>query len=560
MNDTIHVLKKDCRWANPLIFLLLLAIHVTVQSPAFFDAPMPVLLLKHLLPMVIAVVILGVSVMVVLEDPVAGTDGFWLTRPIRGRALLAAKSLMLGPVAAAYLVAQLAILWMSGAASLSAYLVGGFVVTFLPLLVLVFAAASLGTSPVRFFTVLTIALVAGGALVFVIHLLVEMFFPAEAGDSGYAGKSGDSARVVVGALAVVGGIALAWHQFVTRRTTRTAALGGFFLAALAVLFLTWKIDFLSPAPLTPGEESALGLDRFAPELPEGSVRTDSLTVHIASGETVRKRQVTARVNDATLPDGWDIQAVGTRVRLRAEDGTRIDDERPLRTNNRTARRLVGLEEFTPVGENDGPFPGTKEIEGFQVTLFDLTEEELSAMKPTTLAGTVELTLRVGHRAIAAELPLAPGGVARFAGGIWEVRDVRPRFNLLVSQAEDGSQEQKRVLGEIQLAFHVRTPDLWLRDALEGIDSDRYSLGKRVVVLNRERHEILAVTGEGMVSFRGGSLLPVQDVLMTPSIDVGERVDEAWLEGATIGIVHDSPGVILRREIRVDGIEIGTAGR
>jgi hypothetical protein len=551
MNTILHIVKKDLRigGSSILIFLGLLVLNLIAQSPIMPEGMVVTQIARNLLPMVQFIVLFTCMVTVLLEDPVAGTDAFWVTRPPRGGTLLAAKALLIGAMVCAYLLGQIVILVMNGGFRLTPYLLGGFAFGTVPIIAIFFVMVSMASDPLRFFVKLAIVAAAFGVLMVLGNFLVDLVFPGGSLATVGSPTVAASARVAVGVGALIGSAGLVWHQYATRRTLRTGILGGLVALALAGLFLEWKIDFFGATAVEAEEEKAIGLDAFHPVLRADSYGLVRSIHEDQTGEEHVRMLLNGGIQTSGLTDGWMVKRIEGKASLATTEGVKL--EANIMTNAAVQDRgQPSLKGFHPAG---GAEDYEEDTAGVQVALVDLPEEEYRALGKTAVSGTLELTLVVVRREIVAELALVDGADARVGAESWRLRDVRPSMSETVSST-NGIVERKRVLNGVEIGLDVCAPDLWLLKARKEPRS-QYFGDTPVVLMNRERREWMRRRGGGGSFNSGQPGVPVSRNSLSISFDGGLTLDQAWIDGATLGIVDDRDVTTVRRTLRVEGVSL-----
>jgi hypothetical protein len=246
-----HITKKDLRASRDLILAgVLLTIAETLLRTVWppltmsLDPDVTELVnqIKNVLPVMRSLFVALLVAQLVHADPLAGNEGFWLTRPISGRLLFASK---LGTIALAIvlptILGQVAPMMAFGVPLLDVTrLLSEFLLYFAAGLLVVFAGAAL-TPNVRSLVAWTAALGILWAVVTIVTLSVSTARTAPGTTQSGATtrpshKSTAPSRtglIVAFVLMAAGSGAAAWHQFRTRRTGRSALIA----AAAAVVVI-----------------------------------------------------------------------------------------------------------------------------------------------------------------------------------------------------------------------------------------------------------------------------------------------------------------------------------
>ena len=387
-----HIVRKDLRrLRRPLtIWLVALLVHtvlltrtagMTVTTPATFES---LRYFSGTMGAIVAGVGFILAAWLVMEDSLVDTRAFWLTRPINGARLLAAK--VLGALVMFSILPALVLtpwwLWC------------GFGPRELGRAAFDFALGQ-GLLSMAAFVLACITVTSGQFLVRLMGAAVLLPVYLNYVFGGFA-SSVISAGVVLSRYSLVFGLLLFTpavmlvHQFLTRRTWRTAVLGGCGLVLMLGVRLAWAWD-ISPQTdrLEPqGEDRLIGFEQASSIVvsagtPEGRVqiRLQGRTTDVPAGTYVR-------VDHAR--GAW-VSAGGreplTRL-LRAPVGSGHPPEEAVRQVARQARGSAS----TGSWEIDGGEP-TKAVERARTggAILQL------AMKATLMRGQIlgELPLRTG---------------------------------------------------------------------------------------------------------------------------------------------------------------------
>jgi hypothetical protein len=247
-----HITKKDLRASRDLIIAgVLLTIVETLLRTVW--PPLTMSLdpdrtaweneLKNALPIMRSMFAAVLVAHLVHADPLAGDQGFWLTRPISRGTLFASKLATIVLVIVLPSILGQAVPMMAFGAPLldAARLLSEFLLYFAAGLMMVFAGAAL-TPNVRSLVTWAAALGILWAVVTIVTLNVSTTPRTDPGMTPSAATTRPSHRstvpsrtglMVTFVLSTAGFSAAAWHQFRTRRTRRSALIA----AATAVMVI-----------------------------------------------------------------------------------------------------------------------------------------------------------------------------------------------------------------------------------------------------------------------------------------------------------------------------------
>ena len=320
-----HYLAKDLRRLRLLVALWALVVAAETilagsGAAARVEALQILASLLSLLKLMLACVIVP---LLIQEEPLVGTEAFWLTRPIpRGTLLLSKLSFVGAFMIVPALVAELALMAASGVITRHLLLAAPEILLeeltwFLCLAVL----ASLTPNFARF------ALVGAGLLgaLVLLGLTLALVFSSEEVRAEIPVPVPDSSPVVVALLLIIAvSLWVLGHQYRTRKTWRSAAL------ALVGAFLVLLLSDYWPWPFLKAEEPRLEI-----RLPQ-SVRltADIGKTWVSDMFSLRRKRraqknVAARLRIQGLPAAYAATPVAIRPRLEFAGGSAAQEVRNL---------------------------------------------------------------------------------------------------------------------------------------------------------------------------------------------------------------------------------------
>jgi len=247
MNLTCHIVKKDLRalrwplvvWvaliAAKLVMGVMLLTSDTTGDTELFET------LNGLSKLLAGLEFLGIVLVAVLiqEDMLVGTTAFWVTRPISGARLLAAKLLGLGVVFVVLPVLVTLPWWLGCHLSLGAMVGAALETIGLHLLVVVLGLLmATVTDGLGRFMLWVVALLAaipllGASIAFCLSRM-NAVVPSDLATT----------RLALGAgVALLGAAVVIIHQFLTRRIWRSVSMIGATLAVVVLIELVWPFSW-----------------------------------------------------------------------------------------------------------------------------------------------------------------------------------------------------------------------------------------------------------------------------------------------------------------------------
>lgn len=317
MSLTLHLVKKDLRHLRlPAgLWVLLVGAQIYFSNQLLSGRSINVDWFVSMSLYVNGLILLGLLVcylmtaMLVLADPLCGTQMFWVTRPIASRRLLAAKLV----TAIALFVVLPVLLWLPwwlycgfGPAALAR--TAGQLLLFQAAAVLPAFALAVLVDQIGRFLLYSVVLVAGW---FVIAL---NFFPSVAG----LDESVRESRLILAAVVLaVFALATAVWQYASRRTVAGSVLLG------AGVLLASTVLFFSPIDVTRW--------RSRPELPDNA----AIQVRVLNAEPDRLKDragmeqeaVTLNLQLTGVPEGLAVSGGQAAVELRWPDGAVVRQEK-----------------------------------------------------------------------------------------------------------------------------------------------------------------------------------------------------------------------------------------
>jgi len=446
-----HALKdvRSLRWPLAL-WLTVLLVDVLVQGLKtdryVFDLDAANNLIVALVTVGYVQMVFGwlLAARIVHADPLHNDAAFWLTRPMSARALLAAKLLLIG-------TAFLLLPCLGAAAIAAANGVRGMVL-------LRFVGERLALDTAMLLPVVVIATVTrdlarvvlvgvvAGLIYGVVHLIAMSPFPwvidAHAHRHGMAMASG---LLMAMGVSISASLLLIWHQFVTRQTKRTLALGAVAVVIAVAAGDFWPWSFWSATHF---------------QLPAVDARVfDATAVRVSLADSDLRRGVASRGHIDTrglvrvdgVPAGWVVRVLYGESRLRFPPEPTIYSSavRDISWGDDTATggdAKLALERALGTRIVNSPTGGVGWrlfFGGFAAHLLDLPEAVFQPKQ--NVPGEYDATIRLAamRAQIGATIPLAPGASGHFrsvevtivavnrpkSGGVVQVRETRPRLFL-----------------------------------------------------------------------------------------------------------------------------------
>ncbi len=314
MNLILHHFRKDLRSQRILLgvwfFLVLLQFAIAVWTPRPGDLLMLGLYsgASMFLPLLSSLILVVLVPQLVLQEPLVGTSAFWMTRPLSRGELLQAKGFFVLLLLLLPLLAQSAVLLANGA-DLREIALGGAekLMADLSWIVLLMALAVFTASFGRFAIVIAVYLLATGAVAAGLYWFRLFHDPEWALNSMSKLSLTYSQGVVDSLLTIALGSGVVVHQYLTRNTRRSLALGVAAYLLTLVSFHLWPWDFLKPAPL-----AKTSLDLAPVQLALAG------SVHSYDEASIRGGQPRKAISGGLVPEGVP---PGDVVRFRRIDAT-----------------------------------------------------------------------------------------------------------------------------------------------------------------------------------------------------------------------------------------------
>lgn len=516
-----HIVQKDFRrlWLPLTLWLVLVLAHTALLAmkadPSASAASHEGLYyFANTCGVIVAAVGFILAAWLVMEDSLVDTSAFWVTRPISGARLLAAKALGAFLLLSVLPAMVLTPVWLACGFSFREIWLSAVDLGLLQAMLSVLALMLAGlTATSGQFLVRTI----GGAIILPVYLayVLGRFTWAK---TGFSNGVAESRYGLVLALMLLTPVALIAHQFLTRRTLRSAALGGMGLLLMLVVALAWPWDF-SPQFLRFAQRN-----RLTPDPRDQQVE---LKIEWLTGPTVR-------------PIGsWRIKQVdvvtavpsGTYVRVDAIKGRwwkegdptsahnfKVDYRRMGRISPQVVRQLLGLP--LPANTPVNPLIGGEEA---------IAPSAWARAGGLTLQGEISASLMQGR--VLGELPLRVGAELRVGASFTRVISIEQVDGRMLVRLEERDAWPALALGyysrsEVSVLHKTRPAD----DAF--------------VLLNRPlaHDQILAATDIGTVRINSIMVGQRQLSITPPTREVDGRAEAipGWADGAVIAKVRFLP--------------------
>jgi hypothetical protein len=556
MNQTLHIIRKDLRrlrwllvaWVVIIIGRIVVTTAGSTVEPEDIGLQLVIQNLTSLLGIVEMLMWVLLVSLLVHDEPLVGADAFWLTRPIRPNALMAAKLalaavfLVLAPLARG--VIEMA--WFGASFRDVVAATPGLLFTQTFWVALLLTLAVLTPSLTRF----VVAIAAGiGALAVAFAGLTAVLLLNQQEERDYYEGSfvPDSTGEIVGSLlllcVVIGVIVYQYRHRWPSRAILIGAAGA--VAAVAVAFV-WPWHFARGIEADPGPWA------------HDSVRTIAVldaTPHVSEAYSVRrnpKKQVAARLDLVGAPPEYDVESVGVRARLAFRDGTTIESaqrekapvtrpaaDRPSTRTMRLQAALGGARLLPDIGDTHEMLPVVVKVADSDYERYGAQDGHLTAT----------VNFEVHRFRLSGTLLLSAGEV---------LRDRTDRFEIVrVRRRSDGCDVLLR-----QFTVHP----MW---------SERSRRQFYYVLVNRGRGEAIAGDNEGMmplgqwnlagalfgISIEGGTqgfsvwTQTLRYPTRAQSASGARQIDRAWLDAAELVVIESAYAGHVTRTIDVQGFRM-----
>jgi hypothetical protein len=264
--------------------------------------------------------------MLVQEEPLVGTTAFWFTRPLRRSAILGAKALFVAMLVLLPLLTEVAVFLAHGVTLHDV----GLAIPEIVLGQIVFIAtlallAALTPSFGRFAIAGAILLVGSILITLGIYWIRIALHPESMMNETAEFTLQKSRSLAEDLLVAIGGGALIVHQYLTRKTTRSAVGAGIVTACAIAILGFWPWDFFRAAPLPDlgakpefaGVTISVGYT-FANEI--SSIR----------GVGEPQESINGNIDALNLPEGYVIKQDVVHPRLALPDGRPVPTQDPPR--------------------------------------------------------------------------------------------------------------------------------------------------------------------------------------------------------------------------------------
>ena len=321
MNLITHLVRTDIRRSRGLLllWLLLLALHGLLASfgTTSLDRHTQVFfgLISQFVPQLEMLLLSVFVAFVVLGDPLVGTTGFWLTRPVSRPTLLKSKTLFAAAVIVlpAVLVEVVVFAANRMPPHYIALVVPDIILGKLTLILAVAAIAALTPNFGRF-AIVAAALV---VVLFAQELLASwMRFLSSQSPSDSLSKSRDVAASLW--VIFVGGAVVA-HQYLTRKTSRSVVAAAIVALATVPVLSFWMWDFMAPT-LPKSAARPFDVSRVKIELNGNISKQEIMT---ARSQGAPDQEIEGAVDAVGLSFSYPLQPKRIRPHLQLPDGTKL---------------------------------------------------------------------------------------------------------------------------------------------------------------------------------------------------------------------------------------------
>lgn len=547
-----HTVRKDIHaqrfhlavWAA----LTLVSVGILAQPELdLANGPIALMIVSRLLPGVLIVYGIGIGVVLLHSDPVAGTSAFWMTRPVRPASLFAAKAIEIGGLVAVWFLADFLVLAGNGAVSHAPFLAFEFAIGFIPWLLIVLAIAALVPNTPRFLLAIGLAAVGFALLSIAIKFVGGWFFePVRSSQYSRLPPLGErlSAQIVAATIASVGAIAVIARQFLTRRT-RSSVIAGSVAAAAALLAANgWSHNFMSPAD-PPASEARF--DSVNVQIDASDLRSGTVSVGRSDGaEPIEYRTVSSSISVEGLPDGvfGTLEALQTNVI--SPDGTefpQVPSQDSSPSSDPSIRHAL-----------DGATFGFDRSREHWESIVRTGEEEFRKFAGQTCKLRGEAQVELYRHVLVGELPLEVGASLNHDG-------VEVRITGLPPTPPEGPGAD--LPGEYTVRLSEKFPYSKLKSVMERSE-DGFRESKLLYFLfNREKGQAMRANGSGSSTMGGLRMIfqrtdrhfDFSPAYRGSDIERTITLDQDWIAGATVAILKRESLGEITREVSLDGLHI-----
>lgn len=252
MSMVIHNFKKDIRhlkWILGVWFILtglyaaagMIALDTVQLNPFVFNSFQMVSVIVPSLMWLSVIVILP---LLVQDDATAGSDAFWMSRPIRGREFFASKSIFILSLLLLPLVLGEAIYMFLNNASFGqvALMAPQQLLGWSTIIVAAWFFASITRTFGRYIVVVLLSAITlfGGIMLY--YFSLSYFAPEKLMGSFLPDRLAASRSLVAGLILLIGGGFVVYLQFVSRRTLRTVSVAALVVALYLAAGAWWPIE------------------------------------------------------------------------------------------------------------------------------------------------------------------------------------------------------------------------------------------------------------------------------------------------------------------------------
>jgi hypothetical protein len=330
MSHVLHIFRKDVRrlrwalivWIAAVVLRLVLK---TAGAELSFGAIGPQIAVTNASDLLLFIEILLLAVIVsgvVHDEPLVGADAFWLTRPIGGRTLLAAKLLFAVLLLVVVPAAGESIVMAAVSADPQVALRAApeYVFNQLLLVVMLMALAAVTPSLMRFLLTLIGCVAAVAISLTVLFGLLLVFSNLEGRGFTESVLADPTSGVVATLLATCAALLAVVYQYRQRRTGRAVAIGVMGIIGAVIIADQWPWHFARPAEPDPGawaQDAGRTAAVLQPDTPPRAA-------YEGDTNSVPRKSVAAPIRLEGTPPDYSADVIATRTRVEFPDGTALE--------------------------------------------------------------------------------------------------------------------------------------------------------------------------------------------------------------------------------------------
>jgi ABC-type transport system involved in multi-copper enzyme maturation permease subunit len=421
MNFLFHVFKKDLMrlkwvltcWLGLLCVQSFLGIGGAQIAADNLNFQIFVPQLAMLINLLQGLMLIIIIPLLIQDDPLVGTTGFWFTRPIGRKELLITKGcFVLGILLLLSIIAEVIVFMVNGFLFKHILLAIPEIIIEKLAFMTPFLLLAAITSKFSRYALVGVIIFAGIIMLGILTVILGFLSPKLGSLTSYFANLeairnytlGLSVKVVRKIFIILFGSGLIAHQYLSRKTKKTVLLAVLVFALLLIVNKLWRIDFIKPVSPEPVKNVVANTIKLTIDTNQVIV-ADALRYRRSD---VREKTISAQVNISNLAPGEFAILTDLKPRIEFQNAQTLDSSYVSQISHETLDNAKFMESLQAILTNAkilNPFLNQRDYH----EIFQCSETSFNRYKDTSGTYKASATFDIYKYKISASVPLRQGG-------------------------------------------------------------------------------------------------------------------------------------------------------